>query len=175
MIVYGKKKLSGGSTDDEGNFHGRGGEEKFLQRIVRAGDPYRAAESSGGADRSHGRADAGKADSGRGFRGFPGKPDRLYHEYVCWSSGGRRRRPNRAILGKGRPGHGEKSVYILSAFMKLSREEALAINWHMGEYDLRVKGGSYSVAEVYYRYPVAFLLHIADLMATYLDEKIESE
>ena len=30
-------------------------------------------------------------------------------------------------------GHGEKSVYILSAFMKLSREEALAINWHMGE------------------------------------------
>ena len=72
-------------------------------------------------------------------------------------------------------GHGEKSVYILSAFMKLSREEALAINWHMGEYDLRVKGGSYSVAEVYYRYPVAFLLHVADLMATYLDEKVDSE
>lgn len=72
-------------------------------------------------------------------------------------------------------GHGEKSVYILSAFMKLSREEALAINWHMGEYDLRVKGGSYSVAEAYYRYPVAFLLHVADLMATYLDEKVDSE
>ena len=29
-------------------------------------------------------------------------------------------------------GHGEKSVYIISAFMKLTREEALAINWHMG-------------------------------------------
>lgn len=67
-------------------------------------------------------------------------------------------------------GHGEKSVYILSAFMKLTREEALAINWHMGEYDPRVKGGSYSMAEVFYRYPVCFLLHLADLSATYLDE-----
>ncbi len=68
-------------------------------------------------------------------------------------------------------GHGEKSVYILSAFMKLTREEALAINWHMGEYDARVKGGSYSIKDVYYRYPVCFLLHLADLSASYLDEK----
>lgn len=68
-------------------------------------------------------------------------------------------------------GHGEKSVYILSAFMKLTREEALAINWHMGEYDTRVKGGSYSVADVFYRYPVCFLMHLADLSATYLDEQ----
>lgn len=68
-------------------------------------------------------------------------------------------------------GHGEKSVYILSAFIKLSREEALAINWHMGEYDLRVKSGSYAITSVYYKYPVCFLLHLADLMATYLDEE----
>ena len=29
-------------------------------------------------------------------------------------------------------GHGEKSVYILSGFMRLSREEAFAIRFHMG-------------------------------------------
>ena len=70
-------------------------------------------------------------------------------------------------------GHGEKSVYILSAFMKLTREEALAINWHMGEYDARVQNGSSMLSDVFYKYPVCFLLHLADLSATYLDEKCE--
>ncbi len=71
-------------------------------------------------------------------------------------------------------GHGEKSVYILSAFMKLTREEALAINWHMGEYDLRVKnGGGNAMADVFYKYPTTFLLHLSDLTATYLDETVE--
>jgi len=28
-------------------------------------------------------------------------------------------------------GHGEKSVYIISGFMKLAREEAMAIRWHV--------------------------------------------
>ena len=69
-------------------------------------------------------------------------------------------------------GHGEKSVYIISAFMKLTREEALAINWHMGEYDQRVQNGNYSIADVYYKYPICFLLHVADLTATYLDERV---
>lgn len=67
-------------------------------------------------------------------------------------------------------GHGEKSVYIISAFMKLTREEALAINWHMGEFDQRVQNGSYLISDVFYKYPVCFLLHLADLSATYLDE-----
>lgn len=71
-------------------------------------------------------------------------------------------------------GHGEKSVYILSAFMRLTREEALAINWHMGEYDARVQNGTYMMAEVFYKYPICFLLHLADLTATYLDEKSEN-
>ena len=70
-------------------------------------------------------------------------------------------------------GHGEKTVYILSGFLKLSREEAMAINWHMGGFDARVLGGSYSLSSAYYKYPIAVLLHIADFEATYLDEKIE--
>lgn len=69
-------------------------------------------------------------------------------------------------------GHGEKSVYILSAFIKLTREEALAINWHMGEFDARVQNGSTLASETYYRYPICFLMHLADLTATYLDEEV---
>ena len=72
-------------------------------------------------------------------------------------------------------GHGEKSVYIIGGFMKLTREEAMAINWHMGGFDDRVRGGSYTVGTAYYRYPLAALAHTADFLATYLDEKKEEE
>lgn len=68
-------------------------------------------------------------------------------------------------------GHGEKSVYMISGFMKLTREESMAINWHMGGFDTRVLGGSYSLSNAFYSYPVALLFHIADVQATYLDEK----
>lgn len=70
-------------------------------------------------------------------------------------------------------GHGEKSVYIVSGFMRLTREEAMAINWHMGGFDARVRGGAFGLSEAFYGYPVALLLHIADMQATYLDEIIE--
>lgn len=68
-------------------------------------------------------------------------------------------------------GHGEKSVWILQNFIRLSPEEALAIDWHMGGFDARVRGGSYSMTEVFEKNPLAVMLHTADLMATYLDEK----
>ncbi len=29
-------------------------------------------------------------------------------------------------------GHGEKSVYVINGFVRLTREEAMAIRWHMG-------------------------------------------
>ncbi len=69
-------------------------------------------------------------------------------------------------------GHGEKSVYMISGFMRLTREEAMAINWHMGGFDPRIREGSVRLTDVYYRYPIAFIFHIADNMATYLDEKM---
>jgi len=68
-------------------------------------------------------------------------------------------------------GHGEKSVYIAHSFIKLTREEAMAINWHMGGFDFRAKGGDYSISEAYCKYPLALLLHVSDLEATYIDEK----
>ena len=67
-------------------------------------------------------------------------------------------------------GHGEKSVYILSGFMRLTREEAMIINWHMGGFDARVKGGAFGLSEAYYRYPLAVIFHTCDMLATYLDE-----
>lgn len=67
-------------------------------------------------------------------------------------------------------GHGEKSVYIISGFMKLTREEAMAIRWHMGFSDNDFKGGGYSIGNAFEKFPLALLTHIADLQATYLDE-----
>ena len=67
-------------------------------------------------------------------------------------------------------GHGEKSVYIISGFMKLTREEAMIINWHMGGFDARVRGGAYGLSEAYYKYPLAVIFHTCDMLATYLDE-----
>ncbi len=67
-------------------------------------------------------------------------------------------------------GHGEKSVFIISQYMKLSAEEAMAINWHMGGFDERVKGGSYALSDAMAKYKLVLYLHTADLLATYLDE-----
>ena len=67
-------------------------------------------------------------------------------------------------------GHGEKSVYILSGFMKLTREESMIINWHMGGFDARVRGGSYSLSDAFYKFPLAVIFHTCDMLATYLDE-----
>lgn len=67
-------------------------------------------------------------------------------------------------------GHGEKSVYIISGFLRLSRAEAMAIRWHMGGFDDSVKGGSYTCGNAFEQYPLGALLHSADLLATYLDD-----
>lgn len=67
-------------------------------------------------------------------------------------------------------GHGEKSVYIISAYMRLTRDEAMAINWHMGGFDSRVRGGDFSVSAAFEQYPLAAAAHAADFMASYLDE-----
>ena len=72
-------------------------------------------------------------------------------------------------------GHGEKSVYIVSGFMKLSREEAMAIRWHMGLGDVDRMGGAYSLGKAFEKFPLALMAHIADLQATYIDEAEDKE
>ena len=64
-------------------------------------------------------------------------------------------------------GHGEKSVYIISGFMKLTRQEAMAIRWHMGfsgQEDARLVGQALE------QYPLALALRVADMEATYFLE-----
>ena len=64
-------------------------------------------------------------------------------------------------------GHGEKSVYIISGFMKLKREEAMAIRWHMG---FSGSEDSRLVGQALEQYPLAFALSVADMEATYFLE-----
>lgn len=68
-------------------------------------------------------------------------------------------------------GHGEKSLYLVLKFLKLSDEEAAAIRWHMGFSDEAFKGGSYSVSNAMEKWSLVVALHIADLEATFLDKK----
>ncbi len=70
-------------------------------------------------------------------------------------------------------GHGEKSVYIISGYMRLTRSEAMAIRWHMDGFDDSVKGGSFALSGAFERYPLALMAHLADMQATYLDEVAE--
>lgn len=67
-------------------------------------------------------------------------------------------------------GHGEKSVYLISKFIKLTDEEAMAIRWHMGGFDNAVKGGDFGCTKAFEKYPLAVKLHCADMLATYIDE-----
>ncbi len=64
-------------------------------------------------------------------------------------------------------GHGEKSVYIISGFMRLTREEAFAIRYHMGFSGNEDKG---NVGRAFEMFPLAFALSVADMEATYFLE-----
>lgn len=68
-------------------------------------------------------------------------------------------------------GHGEKSLYLASKFIKLSDEEAAAIRWHMGAFDNAFRGGDRGLNAAYEKYPLAVMLHMADMRATYLVER----
>ena len=64
-------------------------------------------------------------------------------------------------------GHGEKSVYMVSGFMRLTREEAMAIRWHMGFSGNEDKN---SVGKALEMFPLAFALSVADMEASYFLE-----
>ena len=63
-------------------------------------------------------------------------------------------------------GHGEKSVMMITEYMKLTVEEKYAIRWHMGLSEPKELYGTLSVA--FSKYPLALMLFEADLEATYL-------
>ena len=63
-------------------------------------------------------------------------------------------------------GHGEKSVMMITEYMKLTVEEKYAIRWHMGLSEPKELYGTLSAA--FSKYPLALMLFEADLEATYL-------
>ncbi len=66
-------------------------------------------------------------------------------------------------------GHGEKSVYIITGFMRLSREEAFAIRYHMG---FSGEENKISIGNALEMFPLALATNIADMEATfYIEER----
>ena len=64
-------------------------------------------------------------------------------------------------------GHGEKSVYIISGFMKLTRDEAFAIRYHMG---FSTGEDLNNVGKAFEMFPLAFAVSVADMEASYFLE-----
>jgi hypothetical protein len=66
-------------------------------------------------------------------------------------------------------GHGEKSVYIVSGFMRLTRDEAFAIRYHMGFSDVTPQEMN-NVSKAFEMFPIAFAVSVADMEASYFLE-----
>ena len=64
-------------------------------------------------------------------------------------------------------GHGEKSVYIVSGFMRLTRDEAFAIRYHMGFSGTEDPG---NVGRALEMFPLAYATCCADMEAAFLME-----
>ena len=62
-------------------------------------------------------------------------------------------------------GHGSKSVFVAQYYIRLTFEEAAAINCHMGP-----DGKDFSCMDVYRESPLAFFLHTADMASTVFDK-----
>lgn len=67
-------------------------------------------------------------------------------------------------------GHGEKSVYIVSGYMKLTRDEAFAIRYHMG---FSGPEDNSQVGKALEMFPLAYALCVADMEAAYFMEGTE--
>ncbi len=65
-------------------------------------------------------------------------------------------------------GHGEKSVLLISDYMKLTREEAFAIRYHMG---FTGTEDNRTIGQVFELYPLTLALFTADMEATFCMEK----
>ena len=67
-------------------------------------------------------------------------------------------------------GHGAKSNFLLQRFIQLTPVEAQAIFWHMGAYDISPYANLNGCGAAFETNPLAFLIHRADMAATYVVE-----
>lgn len=64
-------------------------------------------------------------------------------------------------------GHGSKSMFLVQNFIKLTPDEAVAINCHMGQWDATTYSNP---TAAYEKCPLAWLLHVADEAADFIDK-----
>lgn len=63
------------------------------------------------------------------------------------------------------PGHGDKSVIMLSKYMRLTDEEISCIRWHMGAYETDTKMWNY-YGRAIETFPNVLYTHTADMIAS---------
>lgn len=63
------------------------------------------------------------------------------------------------------PGHGDKSVIMLSQYISLTDEEIACIRWHMGAYETDTKMWDY-YGRAIEKYPNVLYTHTADMIAS---------
>lgn len=64
--------------------------------------------------------------------------------------------------------HGQNSERMVSYFIPMSEEESCAIVNHHSNYD----NHQLNISPIYNKYGLACLLHLADMMSTYIDERV---
>lgn len=67
-------------------------------------------------------------------------------------------------------GHASKSIYTVMKYMELTDEEAQAIYWHMGAFDISQYSTVGSLSESYSKNTLALALHLADMISTHVVE-----
>ena len=87
---------------------------------------------------------------------------------------GQQEKPEYQLTRNFPAGHGEKSVILILRHMPLTDEEITAISWHMGAFDSRAGAGR-SLSQAWEKCPLALHLHLADMEATWFDEKREPQ
>lgn len=66
-------------------------------------------------------------------------------------------------------GHGEKSVFMIMSFMRLTDEEALAIRWHMSGWYSNNQGENQALGNALQKYKLVLKLQTADAQAAFWD------
>lgn len=91
------------------------------------------------------------------------KPEGKFPEY----------RKNYAVKDELPLGHGEKSLFVVNQFINLTKEEALAIRWHMGAWDLNLNSTyqRHAFPDAQKASKLLTILIMADTEATHLIEE----
>lgn len=101
---------------------------------------------------------------------------KIYHEKELWRKDGQGRWESYSgyeIKDDFPFGHGEKSCIIINWFMRLRKEELLAIRWHMGMFEMTEVGSSsrFSYRAAMEQSPLVSLLQTADMLTAGCLEK----